>query len=379
MPPWPPHLYRQAGVQEGRPPEAIERALAQSLPPQESWGCLPILTLNHLAFESQVPYRELRSVVARSHPRPYRLFWVTKRSGGQRLICVPLPGLCRAQRWIARNVLARVPPHAASFAYSPQRSALDCARMHCGCKWLVKVDAMQFFESISERQVYRVFRTLGYEPLVAFEMARICTRVTLTGRRVTRRRWHNSFAGGRYSITDYRSVRVGNLPQGAPTSPMLSNLVVWGLDDALAQFAAANDLVYTRYADDLLFSSASAVFTQAAAETVIRSVYAALRQHRLRPRTTKTLVLPPGARKVVLGLLVDTDRPRLPREFRERLEVHLFHLEKHGLVGHLERRGFASYGGMKAHIWGLLTYARHVDSEFAEPLMKRFNQLVWPT
>lgn len=71
--------------------------------------------------------------------------------------------------------------------------------------------------------------------------------------------------------------------------------------------------------------------------------------------------------------VVDTDKPRLPREFREKVEVHLFHLEKHGLFGHLERRGFASYGGMKAHIWGLLTYAHHVNEEFAEPLMERLN------
>jgi hypothetical protein len=340
---------------------------------------LPLLTLNHLAYETQVPYRLLRSVVARSHPSPYRLFWVSKRSGGHRLICVPLAGLCRAQRWIASNVLSGVPPHSASFAYSPRRSALDCARMHCGCKWLVKVDVMQFFESISERQVYQVFRTLGYEPLVAFEAARVCTRITHAGRRVTRQRWRNSFVPSRYSIVDYRTFQVGHLPQGAPTSPMLSNLVVWHLDEALTQLAAANGVVYTRYADDLVFSTSSLEFSRQMAEALIRSVYAALREQRLRPRTTKTVVSPPGARKVVLGLVVDTERPRLPREFREKLEVHLFHLEKHGLVGHLERRGFASYSGMKAHIWGLLTYAHHVDEEFAQPLMERFNKLPWPT
>jgi hypothetical protein len=68
-----------------------------------------------------------------------------------------------------------------------------------------------------------------------------------------------------------------------------------------------------------------------------------------------------------------------PQEFRERLELHLFHLGKHGLVGHLERRGYASFGGMKAHTWGLLTHARHVDREFALPLLERFEKLDWPT
>ena len=134
--------------------------------------------------------------------------------------------------------------------------------MHCGCKWLVKVDVMQFFESISERQVYRVFLRLGYEPLVAFEAARVCTRLTNTGRRFTRHRWRNIFAPTRYSIEHYRSARVGNLPQGAPTSPMLSNLVVWHLDEELTQLAAVKGMVYTRYADDLLFSTASAQYSR---------------------------------------------------------------------------------------------------------------------
>jgi len=238
---------------------------------------------------------------------------------------------------------------------------------------------MQFFESISERQVYQVFQSLGYEPLISFEAARICTRIIDGGRRVTRYRWRNSFPAGRYSIGAYHKIPVGNLPQGAPTSPMLSNLVVWHLDESLTNLAAANGMIYTRYADDLVFSTASANYSRQAAESLIRSIYAVLGDHHLRPRTTKTVVSPPGARKVVLGLVVDSDRPRLTREFRENLEVHLFHLKKHGLASHLERRRFASYGGMKAHLWGLLTYARHVDSTFAEPLMDQFKELPWPT
>lgn len=379
MPPWPPHLYRQAAAKDARSPEVVERALSQSMPPHEMWGCSPVLTLNHLAFEAQVPFLLLRGVVSRSLPQPYRVFTVKKRSGGTRYICIPLPGLCQTQQWIVTNILAKVPANPASYAYSPGQSPLECARMHCGSKWLVKVDVMQFFESISERQVSHVFERIGYQPLVAFEMGRICTRVNRSLGKMRRRRWHNSFGDERYSISAYKSYRVGHLPQGAPTSPMLSNLAVWQLDVALTSLATENGMVYTRYADDLIFSTADSTYSREKAETLIRAVYTSLRQNRLRPRTTKTVVSPPGARKVVLGLLVDTDRPRLPRDFREKLELHIHHMESHGLTGHLEWRGFNSFGGMRAHVWGLLAYAKQIDPVFADPLIAKFLKLAWPT
>ena len=158
---------------------------------------------------------------------------------------------------------------------------------------------------------------------------------------------------------------------------MLSNLAVWNLDVALTQLATDNGMVFTRYADDLTFSTANVDYSREKAQSLIRAVYALLRQNRLRPRTTKTVVSPPGARKIVLGLLVDTAKPRLTRDYRERLELHIHYLER-GVMNHLEWRAFNSYGGMKAHIWGLLTYANQIDSDFATPLIDRFQKLTWP-
>jgi RNA-directed DNA polymerase len=80
------------------------------------------------------------------------------------------------QRWIAQNILNAVDPHPASFAFAPRRSLLDGASRHAGCSWLIKLDLRNFFESISERRAYRVFKQLGYGGLISFELARICTR-----------------------------------------------------------------------------------------------------------------------------------------------------------------------------------------------------------
>jgi RNA-directed DNA polymerase len=78
----------------------------------------------------------------------------------------------RVQRWLAVHVLKPLPTHHRSFAFSKDASIYHCAGQHCGAQWLVKMDVSGFFGSISEIQVYRC-REAGYEPLVAFELARL--------------------------------------------------------------------------------------------------------------------------------------------------------------------------------------------------------------
>ena len=79
----------------------------------------------------------------------------------------------QVQRWIAAHILNPLPVHHCSFAFKPGSSIIKCAARHTGARWLVKMDIAGFFSSISEIQVYRVFLSLGYQPLVAFELARL--------------------------------------------------------------------------------------------------------------------------------------------------------------------------------------------------------------
>ena len=366
----PSHLYTRTG-REKNVPDSVIRAALETAQFTQRYGLPAVLTLRHLAHLTGADYGFLRKVVSRSAEQPYRVFAIRKRDGGKRFICVPTLQLGTTQSWLQQYVLSKLRPHWRSFAYAPGSSVVACAAEHCGNTWLIKVDIERFFESVTERAVYSVFRTFGYLPLVSLELARICTRVIPGGPPRYQLKLEDRQT---YSvIPPYRSKFLGTLPQGAPSSPMLANLACWTLDEALHKAAQAEGLVYTRYADDLTFSTAESTFDRKRAGKFVHKVYRLLDQHQFAPKTTKTKVIPPGAKKIVLGLLVDRERPRLTKEFRHRLEHHARGIQKFGLAAHAAHHNFDSTWGFRRHIEGLIAFAAMVDDEFARVMREAFS------
>jgi RNA-directed DNA polymerase len=281
----------------------------------------------------------------------------------------------KAQRWIAGNVLNNVSVHQCSYAFKPGGSILKCASRHTGARWLIKLDISGFFGSITEIRVYNVFRSLGYQPLVSFELARLTTHAPTASERYKSATWLAKDYSG--TIFSYKRKHIGYLPQGAPTSPMLSNLVMWPIDSEILRTATKFGLVYTRYADDITFSTRGH-FDRDNAVAVIREVACKLRKIGLALNEKKTRVVPPGGRKIVLGLLVDGSLPRLSVSFRSNLRQHLYYLEKVGPFKHAAARGFDTIGGLYRHIRGLIDFARMIDPEYADVILARFDAVRWP-
>ena len=170
---------------------------------------------------------------------------------------------------------------------------------------------------------------------------------------------------------------IGALPQGAPTSPMLSNLVMRKFDEALEEYANTRGLCVTRYADDIVFSTADQAFTRADAAQVTVDVAATLRRFGLLVNAVKTKIVPPGARKVVLGLVVDADRPTLSKEFKRSLETHLHAIEKFSPRSHCAARKFDSVYGMRRYLFGLVAYATQIDEHFGRRCAERMRDIAW--
>ncbi|PIY00499.1 MAG: RNA-directed DNA polymerase [Hydrogenophilales bacterium CG_4_10_14_3_um_filter_58_23] len=384
---WSSQHYRMNAKEHGLSKETIDAAIAQTIAVVEGPHKLPaILTLGHLALRTGVDYVALRGLLTGSCCHQYRHFKIRKRVNGPektiryRKISVPTPDLYRVQRWIAVHVLRSVPVHGASHAFSPGNSIVKCAEKHCGAKWMVKLDILDFFGSISEMQAYRVFHSLGYQPLVSFEMARLCTyrpkhdvppnfvlpRYQIPSGRVKKRN---------RVIESYNHPYMGILPQGAPTSPMLANLAMRDIDEKILSIANRFGLQYTRYSDDLTFSTRND-FDRQQASLLIQEIANLLIKRGLMLNRQKTAIIPPGARKIVLGLLVDGDLPRLSRPFKDRIRQHLYYLEKFGPDQHVSKRCFDSVGGFFRHLKGLIDFANMIEPQYARESYVRLCAVV---
>lgn len=379
--PWDPQTFIAGAKGAGRSEPTIQACIAAANAIKRTHPDLPVIfTLNHLAHLADVNADFLQEVAHRKID-PYRVFRVKKRGVANRVpaqprryrtICVPEPRLMRVQRWIAQNILKVTPSHRASFAFTDKRDVTGAAKKHVNAKWVVKMDVRQFFESIPEAAVYRVFRTFGYGALLAFQMARICTRRPEHYRRDTRAML------GRGDLRPYRSHPMGHLPQGAPSSPMLANRAVEELDRRLERLANSTGWTYTRYADDLAFSRTTHA-TRGDAMKLVKLAERSLEIHGLVPHRQKTNILPPGSRKIILGMLVDTGKPKLTKAFRNNIETHLYALThaKIGAEKHRAKRGFSSLIGMRRHIMGLIAYAHQVDKDYASTLYSKANSVDW--
>lgn len=376
---WSPQLYINNGIEQGVERDLLDLCVEQIEHSISQNPALPsLLSLNHLATRSKVPYLVLRSIVERDFQSGYRKFSIKKRSGGRRFIHVPNPSLLTVQKWIHKHILLRIPSHPNSFAFSPGKSIYQCASRHSGARWVVKMDITGFFESISEIQVYRVFRGLGYSKLVSFELTRICTvGVQHPSPRFRSPIWR--VKNRNTNISSYQSEVMGYLPQGAPTSPLVSNLVMKQIDNLLTAKAREYRATYSRYSDDLTFSSRDETFSRKKAGRLVFEVGQILGKSGFKPQNRKTKVIGPGQRKIILGLQVNEGTPRLQREFKDRLRQHFHYIEKFGPVEHVRRREFDSVWGLKSHLRGMIDYAKMVEPSIADEYLVRFNNIDWPT
>lgn len=243
----------------------------------------------------------------------YTRFEIPKRSGGTRLISSPKPALRSAQSWVRESIVSRIPVGPAVMAFRPGVSIVDNARRHSGAAVVVRIDLKAFFPSITFDRVRGWFESLGYNPGVASVLALVCTdapraKVSLDGR------------------ISYVVVGERGLPQGACTSPDLANLIAAGLDARLVGLSAAMGWTYTRYADDLVFSSAD---TGASAARLVRVVTSIVGEEGFEVNEAKTRIMRSPNRQTVTGLLVN-DAVRLTRKDLRRIRAFLHRCRVNG-------------------------------------------------
>lgn len=245
----------------------------------------------------------------------YERFTIPKRSGGIRNIWAPRPKLKSAQRWILRNIAERLPVHGAAHGFLMGRSIQTNAAVHTDSKLILNVDLSDFFPTVSWRRVKGIFRKAGYREQVATLLALLCTEAP---RKVIEHEGQ----------TLYIAMGPRCLPQGAPTSPALTNTLCLRLDQRLAGIARSKGWRYTRYADDLTFSLPTGHKGPPQTGKLLGSVHHIARSEGFRVNPKKTRVSRTGGRQKVTGLVVNGgEAPRVPRLLRRQLRAAIHNLE----------------------------------------------------
>ncbi|MFZ2281010.1 MAG: reverse transcriptase family protein [Prosthecobacter sp.] len=305
---------------------------------------LPVKRLRWLAFHAEV------AVVTH-----YIRFQIPKKSGGVREISTPHTDLARAQRWILQNILERVPVSGVAHGFVRERGTLTNARSHTGKDVVLNADLKDFFPSITFPRVRGIFQQLGYSPAVATMLALLCTECP---RRTV------VYDGQTFHVaTGLRA-----LPQGACTSPALSNLCARKLDLRFAALAAKHGWTYTRYADDLTFSSRG----EAAKATalILSRLHNIVKDEHFEINEAKTRIQRRNAQQSVTGVVVN-DRCNVDRKTRRRLRAILHQAKQTGIPAQ-NRIGHDNFAGW---VSGMLGYVKMINPQQGEKLFKAWDLL----
>jgi RNA-directed DNA polymerase len=252
-----------------------------------------------------------RTVSTVSH---YKKFLIAKKSGGMRLISAPMPRLKKAQYWILENILNKVPLHQAVNGFVVNRSIVTNALPHIGKDLVVNIDVKDFFPSIHYKRVKGLLQKLGYAEKIATILSLVCTEAVTEQVAVDHK---NYFV--------QKGQRV--LPQGAPTSPAITNILCHKLDHRLQGLANKIQCSYTRYADDITFSGMGDLNAQ----QIVWRIKKILQDEGFTVHPDKIRIMRKGTQQEVTGIVVNNqlsvNRKKL-RQFRSLLH-HLQNKPSH--------------------------------------------------
>ena len=185
-------------------------------------------------------------------------------------------------------------------AFIPGKNLRENARFHRRQNVVVALDLHDFFGSIKSMRVFMLFRDLGYNKPVSMMLTKLCTLKN-------------------------------SLPQGAPTSPMLSNLVFYELDKKIFRYCQARNIRYTRYADDMTFSGDSFSVSH-----LIAYVKMLVETKRFKLNDEKTNVMRKGCCQKVTGVVVN-DKLQVSKSYRDKVRQEVYYCIKFGVANHMRK------------------------------------------
>ena len=292
-----------------------------------------------------IVYRELESLeldlgfsaktlygLSNNIEKHYRNAYIPKRDGSKRKLSVPDLILSKVQRSIADNILAGYPVSKYAKAYKTGSSVIHNALPHVRKKKILKLDIDAFFDHILYSQVKDVvfYKEKYSEPI----------RILLT------------------MLCYYKE----SLPQGAPTSPAITNIIMYDFDEKVGAFCDNKNIAYTRYSDDMTFSGD---FDE---KEIICFVKNELRLLGLFLNERKTAVIPATKRQTVTGIVVN-ENINIAKEYKKKIRQEMYYIKTFGLDEHVSRTGISDREQYIMSLIGRIAFVLQTtpyDREFSE-------------
>ena len=327
---------------------------------------MPVIkTDKELAEFLGLTYKELRflvyhrDVITVDH---YHRYTVPKKKGGMRMIAAPKPKLKAVQRKILEDILNKVTPSENAHGFLQGKSVVSGAQAHIRSpKLLINMDIQDFFPTITFERVRGMFKDFGYSGYIASLLAMVCTyceRVPIEIKGQTR----------------YVKVSDRILPQGAPSSPMITNIICRKLDHRLSGLANKLGCVYTRYADDMSFTFSDVDHIKPG--KVCALIAKIVREEGFRINTKKTRFLRTNNRQAVTGVIINNETLGVKKEWVKKLRAAIYNANRLMEKGQFpEKKTIHEISGMAAWLKSVSQERYQNIIQSAAHIMEKYNAL----
>lgn len=292
------------------------------------------MILEQMAVDLDLSTSFIQSI-ARGASYEYKVYQIPKRTGGMRTIHHPSRRLKALQRWLLINVIAPLPVHTAATAYRKGRSIFDNANAHAASSFLLRMDLSSFFESIREADIrsYIVQHPSTFAQWTDIDADILCQVVC----------------------------RKLALTIGAPSSPALSNALCYEMDVLLTSICEKNQVTYTRYADDLFFSTkAPDVLHRLQREIEVAIGELPVPAH-LKINASKTRHSSRRGTRRITGIVLGSDgHAYIGRDLKRKIRALIFNFAALSIESRIK-------------LAGLIAYAKGLDPEFVNSLINKYG------
>lgn len=331
---------------------------------------LPIIySTKHLALLIGIDYIELKRLIT-NRLKKYHFYQIRKKKGGYREISVPHKDLKFIQNWIKFNILDKIelPDNNYSHAYLKNKSIYTNALPHTDSDIVLNIDLKKFFDSITEVRVYSLFKYLGYANNLAVDLAKICTCPIS-------HRYFETFDNDEVQIfQDVFENNIGVLPQGASTSPSISNLICSRIDKRFYSYALKNNIKYTRYSDDITFSGNKNNLPN------LSLVIKIITEENFFLNYSKISYRVKGQRQMVTGLVVN-EGVKVPKKFKREIYRHLHFCIKLTPAVHFkflaDKENIPLKGFQKEWLLGKIRYVYSIEQKEGIKMFKLYDKIKW--